>query len=104
MHYGDALAGDRLVGGAYEPYEVWIDEAGDLWGHSDALNLDFYWRGERFWVRDSATGEWLNFLEAELAAHEVTRAAHRREREARLAAEARARRLQAELDRARRRQ
>ena len=117
MHYGDALAGDRLVGGAYEPYEVRVDEDGDLWGHSDALNLDFYWRGERFWVRDSATGEWLNFLEAELAAHEmtrraheesvraheVTRQAHRREREARLAAEERARRLQDELDRARRR-
>ena len=55
-------------------------------------------------MRDSATGEWLNFLEAELAAHEVTRQAHRREREARLAAEERARRLQAELDRARRRE
>ena len=118
LHYGDALAGDRLVGGAYEPYEVRVDEDGNLWGHSDALNLDFYWRGERFWVRDSATGEWLNFLEAELAAyevtrqahgdavraHEATRSAHRREREARLAAEERARELQAELDRARRRE
>ncbi len=131
MLYGDALAGDRLVGGAYEPYEVRVDEDGNVWAHSDALNLDFYWRGERFWVRDSATGEWLNFLEAELAAHEATRAAyevtrmaheattqayeesvraheatraaHLREREGRLAAEARARRLQAELDRARRR-
>ena len=124
LHYGDALAGDRLVGGAYEPYEVRVNEDEDLWAHSDALNLDFYWRGERFWVMDSATGEWLNFLEAELAAHEVTRQthevirqaheaeltaheatrqAHRREREARLAAEARARRLQDELDRARRR-
>ena len=113
--YGEPLAGERLVDGRYEPYPIHTSADGDIWAHSQALNLDFYMRGDRFWVRDSATGEWLNFLEAELAAHEVTkmardmerqahettRLAHERERQARLSAEAQARELRAELDRLR---
>ena len=74
--YGEPLAGERLVDGIYEPYPIHTDADGDIWAHSEALNLDFYMRGNRFWVKDSATGEWLNFLEAELAAHEVTKIAH----------------------------
>ena len=74
--YGEPLAGERLVNGRYEPYPIHTSVDGDIWAHSEALNLDFYMRGNRFWVRDSATGEWLNFLEAELAAHEVTKLAH----------------------------
>ena len=120
--YGEPLAGERLVDGKYEPYPIHTDADGDIWAHSEALDLDFYMRGNRFWVRDSATGEWLNFLEAELAAHEITKLAHdmerqaheatrlayeaevearRRERQARLSAEAQVRELRAELDRRR---
>ena len=127
--YGEPLAGERLVNSRYEPYPIHTSVDGDIWAHSQVLNLDFYMRGDRFWVRDSATGEWLNFLEAELAAHEVTKLAHevtslahdrerqaheatrlayeaeieacRRERQARLSAEAQARELRAELDRLR---
>ena len=80
--YGEPLAGERLVDGQYEPYPVHTDADGDIWAHSEALNLDFYMRGNRFWVKDSATGEWLNFLEAELAAHEITKLAHDMERQA----------------------
>ena len=80
--YGEPLAGERLVDGIYEPYPIHTDADGDIWAHSEALNLDFYMRGNRFWVKDSATGEWLNFLEAELAAHEVTKLAHNLERQA----------------------
>ena len=80
--YGEPLAGERLVDGRYEPYPIHTDADGDIWAHSQALNLDFYMRGNRFWVKDSATGEWLNFLEAELAAHEVTKLAHDMERQA----------------------
>ena len=80
--YGEPLAGERLVDGKYEPYPIHTDADGDIWAHSEALDLDFYMRGNRFWVRDSATGEWLNFLEAELAAHEVTKLAHDMERQA----------------------
>ena len=47
---------------------------GDIWARSESLNLDFYKRGDRFWVKDSATGKWLNFLEAEKAAHEKSKA------------------------------
>ena len=117
--YGEPLAGERLVDGRYEPYPIHTDADGDIWAHSQALNLDFYMRGNRFWVRDSATGEWLNFIEAEVEAHEVTKLAHdmerqaheatrlayeaevearRRERQARLSAEAQVRELRAELD------
>ena len=80
--YGEPLAGERLVDGRYEPYPIHTDADGDIWAHSEALNLDFYMRGNRFWVKDSATGEWLNFLEAELAAHEITKLAHDMERQA----------------------
>ena len=74
--YGEPLAGERLVDGRYEPYPIHTDADGDIWAHSEALNLDFYMRGNRFWVKDSATGEWLNFIEAEVEAHEVTKLAH----------------------------
>ena len=74
--YGEPLAGERLVDGKYEPYPIHTDTDGDIWAHSEALNLDFYMRGNRFWVKDSATGEWLNFIEAEVEAHEVTKLAH----------------------------
>ncbi len=120
--YGEPLAGERLVDGIYEPHPIHTDADGDIWAHSQALNLDFYMRGNRFWVKDSATGEWLNFLEAELAAHEITKLAHdmerqahestrlaheaevearRRERQALLSTEAQVRELRAELDRLR---
>ena len=127
--YGEPLAGERLVDGRYEPYPIHTDADGDIWAHSQALNLDFYMRGNRFWVKDSATGEWLNFIEAEVEAHEVTKLAHeatslahdrerqsheatrlayeaevearRRERQARLSAEAQVRELRTELDRLR---
>ena len=92
--YGEPLAGERLVDGKYEPYPIHTDTDGDIWAHSEALNLDFYMRGNRFWVKDSATGEWLNFLEAEVEAR-------RWERQARLSAEAQVRELRAELDRLR---
>ena len=82
--YGEPLAGERLVDGRYEPYPIHTDADGDIWAHSEALNLDFYMRGNRFWVKDSATGEWLNFLEAEVEAR-------RWERQARLSAEAQVR-------------
>ena len=58
----------------YEPYPTHTDADGDIWARSEALNLDFYKRGDRFWVKDSATGKWLNFLEAEKAAHEKSKA------------------------------
>ena len=105
--YGQPLIGERLVNGKYKPYPTHIDADGDIWARSEALNLDFYKRGDRFWVKDSATGKWLNFLEAEKAAHEAEKLAHEAEKlaheefKARISAEAQVRELRAEIDRLR---
>lgn len=109
--YGQPLIGELLVNGRYEPYPTHTDADRDIWARSETLNLDFYKRGDRFWVKDSATGKWLNFLEAEKAAHEKSKAdqlaykaeveAYNRERQARISAEAQIRELRAEIDRLR---
>jgi len=84
-YYGEPLVGERLASGEYRRYELFTDESGDRWSHSDVLGLDFYYRTDgRFWVKDSHTGEWLNFLSAE--------------REARQQAERRIAELEAELE------
>ena len=86
-YYGTGLAGDRLVGGAYQP--ISITESGDLhsWGHSEVLGLDLCWEeGQLRWY-DPATGRYLPTFDEEA--------------EARLAAEARVRELEAEIRRLR---
>ena len=97
-YYGEPVAGETLVDGQYHRFEVHTDANGDVWSRSQVLGVDFVYRAEdeypRFLLRDSSTGEWLHTLEEEQAAHAQTEAA-------RLAAEARADRLQAELDRLR---
>ena len=98
--YGQPLIGERLVNGKYEPYPTHTNADGDIWARSETLNLDFYKRGDRFWVKDSATGKWLNFLEAEKAAHEAEKLAHE-EFKTRISAEAQVRELRAEIDRLR---
>ena len=75
-HHSTPLAGDRLVGGAYQPIAIHRTDSEHLWGHSDALNLGLCWEeGQlRFW--DPVGRRYLStYLE---------------EREARMAAEARA--------------
>ena len=92
LYHQAALAGDRLSGGAYESIPIHRPEAGHWWGHSAALNLDLCWEAGqlRFW--DPISRRYLNTFTDE-------RAEHMREREARLAAEARIRELEAELRR-----
>ncbi len=100
-HYGEPLVGETLVDGEYQRIELHREANGDVWSRSNVLGVDFYHQAENgfghFRLRDSATGEWLNYLPEE--------------REARLAAEAMARdaearnlELQAELDLLRRQQ
>ncbi len=98
--YGQSLICERLVNGKYKPYPTHTDANGDIWARSETLNLDFYKRKDRFWVKDSATGKWLNFLEAEKAAHEAEKLAYE-EFKARISAEAQVRELRAEIDRLR---
>ncbi len=55
--YGAALMGERLVDGEYVPYELNVESDGSMWSRSDVLNLDFYWDGEFFDIRDPLTGQ-----------------------------------------------
>lgn len=125
-YYGEPLVGERLVNGEYARFELHSEANGDVWSRSEVLGVDFYHRVEDgisiFPLRDSETGEWLDDLSGEIAAHAQTEAARQaaddRAREAQAqaqeaqaqareaenraqAAEARNRELQAELERLR---
>jgi Uma2 family endonuclease len=95
--YGQPLAGERLVGGVYQPYEISVDEDGSSRGYSELLDMVFYWDGDEFDVLDPETG---------MTLHKITIAEARAdaEREALLAAESRERELLAEIERLRRQQ
>ena len=93
--YGQIMAGERLVNGVYEPYEVQAGDDGSLKAHSDLLNLDFYWDElHGFDVLDPETGRTIDVLVNERTARLVAEA--RAE-----AAESRIRELEAELERRR---
>ena len=99
-YYGEPLVGERLIDGEYVRCELHTESNGDIWSRSEVLGVDFYYRVEdgvgRFLLRDSETGEWLNTLSEEIAAHAETEAA-RQSAEARAQeAEARNQELQAE--------
>jgi hypothetical protein len=93
--YGQPLAGDRLVDGVYQPYEIHADEDGSLRGYSELLGLVFYWDGYEFDVLDPETG---------MTMHKITVAEARTEAaEARTeAAETRGRRSRRNARRSRR--
>ena len=83
--HGARLAGDRLVNGRYEPISIETLEDGSLQGFSAVLNLYIRWEhGELKW-HNPATGRQIATFE--------------QEREARIAAEARVRELELELQR-----
>ena len=92
--YGEPLVGERLVNGEYQRMEIHREPDGSVWGHSDVLNLDLWWRdGDlRYW--DPEQGEWL-------LTPEETDDALRASEEARQVAEARVAQLKAELRRLR---
>ena len=83
--YDAPIAGDRLVGEAYQPIDILEIEPEHMHGHSDVLNLDPCWdHGELRWYHPGA-GEHLRTFDEE--------------REGRIAAEARVRELEEELRR-----
>ena len=130
--YGQPLAGERLVDGVYQPYEISVDEDGSSRGYSELLDMVFHWDGDEFDILNPDTGLTLHKItvaearaeaaEARIAEEEAraraaevriaeeearARAAEVRiaEEEARAqAAEARERELLAEIERLRRRQ
>ena len=97
--YGSSLVGERLVDGRYLPYELDLEPDGAVRGHSELLDVDFYWDGQEFDVLDPLTGK---TTDKRAAAEEREEA----EREARLVerreAEARERALLDEIARLRR--
>ena len=89
--HGTMLAGDRLVDNQYEPIPIETVEEGVLQGYSTALNLFIRWEhGELGW-HDPETGQHIATFAQERARADI-------EREARMAAEARVRELEAELE------
>ena len=110
-YHGTRLAGDRLEGGVYAP--VTIEELGDgmLQGYSAVLGLNLRWEDGQLRWHDPATGRYVPTFESERARAEVERARANMERgradaertradaeaAARMRAEERVRRLEAEL-------
>ena len=93
-HHGERLAGDRLVGDAYQPMLIEELAEGVLQGYSPALNLLLRWQAGGLGWHDPATGEHIATFTGERARADA-------ERLARLQAEARVRELEAELRRLR---
>ena len=76
-HYGDRLAGERLVDGAYEPIEI-EQLAGDiLQGRSDVLDLDIRWHNGRLEWHDPETGRHIVTLHDERARADAAEARNR---------------------------
>ena len=81
--YDVPLAGDRLVEGVYQPLQIVEVEPQHLHGHSDVLGLDLCWNhGDLRWFDPSTAQHLMTLAE---------------ERQARIAAEDRIRRLEEEL-------
>ena len=93
-YHGARLAGDRLVGGRYEPIEIAELAGGILQGYSAVLSLNWRWEGGRLGCHDPATGR-------HIATFDTERERADTERAARVAAEARIRDLETELRRLR---
>ena len=88
--HGAKLAGDQLINGSYQPIQIDELDDGSLQGHSAALDLHLRWESGELAFYDPATGRRIVTLEDE-------REGRIAEREARVAAEARASTAEAEL-------
>ena len=110
-YHDAALAGDALVDGVYQPFEI-VEEADGLkWGHSPVLGLDLCWDDSTLRVRNPETGEylpipteWQSRTESMAAERDAAEAERDAERIRRLAAEDEMARLREELLRLQREQ
>ena len=104
--YGKPIAGDRLVAGRYEEYPLQCGDRGSVRGHSELLDVMFYWDAkESFDVLDPATGLTIDKrvsaearADREQQARVVAEAALSLEQAARSQAQARANAEQARAD------
>ena len=90
--HGTRLAGDQLVDGQYEPVPIETVEEGVLQGYSNVLNLLLRWDHGHLGWHDPETGNHIIRYEDLEARADI-------EREDRMAAEARVRELETELER-----
>ena len=107
-HYGEPLVGEYLVEGEYRRFEMMDDTDGLPRAHSPLLNLDLRWEEGRLRFYDPASGRWLennaeSIARAEVAEArvEAAEALAEGERDARIAAEARVAKMEAEIRRLR---
>ena len=98
-HHGARLAGDRLVGGEYEPIAIEEVSDSELRGYSAVLNVYLRWQEGELSFCDPVTGQPLPSLPTERAHADAERARADAERARRLAAEARVRELEEQLHR-----
>lgn len=83
--YGYPLTGERLVDGAYEPYEVRTESDGPVTSYSELLDLIFSWdESGGFDLLDPVTGRTIDKAVIDRAARLITEAGENAEREARL--------------------
>ena len=95
--HGTRLAGDRLVGGQYEPIQIDELPDGSLQGHSAVLNVDVRWvDGHLVWY-DPTSGEPVATFESLRQAFAQESEALNQEREARIQAETRVRELEDQI-------
>ena len=78
--YGEPLAGDRLVDGIYQPFELTTEPVGVLKGYSPLLNIRLCWADEWLYFYVPATGEYIRNLPEEIAAREAAEAIIAQER------------------------
>ena len=99
--YGQPIAGERLVAGQYEEYELQYGDEASVRAHSELLDVVFHWNGQEFDALDPATGVTIDKLAAAEARAIVAEAELNLEQAARSQAEARANAAEAELARLR---
>ena len=97
--YAAALAGDRLVNGAYHAIDINRADDERYWGHSDALNLDVCWEYGQLRFYDPVARRYLTTYDDEADGRLAAETQRDAERSARLAAEARNRELEEQLQR-----
>ena len=96
-YHDDALAGDRLVGGVYEPIEIDWRDAEHGSGYSEALGLFVCWEREELRFYDPLQGRYLRTLTESEARGDAEAARADAEAHARRQAESRAAELEARL-------
>ncbi len=97
--YGQALSGDRLMNGVYQPIEIITEPDGEMWGYSAILGLSFCYTRNMLLAYNRETGQYLLTDTEEHAAYREVQDALDAQRSELEAAQARVRELEEQLHR-----